>query len=192
MLSRTCLPLVAEHGVGRAGHGAFHQIGQEAVQLRAAVVGAGQAAAAEAGRLHAEVAAIFLHQHVGRDFRGAEQAVQRLVDRHVFANAVHLGVVSGDFPARVQLDQRQAVRRVAIDFVGRSEDEHGLRRQAAASASSMLSVPMALTAKSVADRSRPNRATAAPRCGSPARCACRSAKDGVDASASRMSASTCR
>ena len=67
---------VAEDRVGLAGHRALHQVGEEAVQLRAGVLGAGQAAAAEADRRHVEVAAVLLHQQVGGRLRDAEQRVQ--------------------------------------------------------------------------------------------------------------------
>ena len=67
------LAAVAEHGVRLAGHRAAHQIGEEAVQLRARVVGAGQAAAAKADGGHVEVAPVLLHEQVGRRLRDAEQ-----------------------------------------------------------------------------------------------------------------------
>ena len=70
------LAAVAEDRVGLAGHRAPHQVGEEAVQLRAGVVGAGQAAAAEADRRHLEVAPVLLHEQVGRGLRHAEQRVQ--------------------------------------------------------------------------------------------------------------------
>ena len=64
--------------------------------------GPGQAAAAQAAGRHAEVAAVLLHHHVGRDLRRAEQRVLRLVDRERLGDAVRerrVGVV----PARLEL-----------------------------------------------------------------------------------------
>ena len=51
------LALVAEDPVGRARQRHLHQIGEEAVQLDAAVLRAGQAAAPEDADLEAEVLA---------------------------------------------------------------------------------------------------------------------------------------
>ena len=81
------------------------------------MIGAGQAPATEADRLHLEVAAIFLDQHVSRHLRSAEEAVQHLVDRHVLADAVTVGMPGCDLPSSFPLDQRQTVRHVAIDFI---------------------------------------------------------------------------
>ena len=86
--------------------------------------GPGQAAAAETGGLQPEVAAVLLHHHVGRDLRRAEHAVHARVDAHRFVDAVaaeRMTVVDG--PARLELDERQPVRRVAVDLVGAREDE---------------------------------------------------------------------
>ena len=94
------------------------------MQLGAGVVGAGEAAAAEAGGLQVEVATVFLDQHVGRHLGGAEEAVERVVDRHVLADAVPVGVVGVDLPPVAGVDQRQPVRGVAVDLVGAGEDEH--------------------------------------------------------------------
>ncbi len=117
------LALVAEDRVGVAGHGALHQVGEEAVQLGAGVVGAGEAAGAEADRRHLEVAAVLLDQQVGRRLRGAEERVQGRVDRHRRVDAAEPVVVLGQLQPRLQLFQRQPVGRVAVDLVGRGEDE---------------------------------------------------------------------
>ena len=76
------LAVVAEDGVRSAGDGALHQVGEEAVQLGAGVLGAGQAAAAEGDGRHVEVAPVLLHQQVGRRLGDAEQRVGGGVDRH--------------------------------------------------------------------------------------------------------------
>jgi hypothetical protein len=76
------------------------------VQLRARVVRAGEAAAAQAHRAHPEVAPVLLHQHVGCDLGGAEDRVRRLVDPHLFGDAAVPGVRGVDLEARLALDQR--------------------------------------------------------------------------------------
>ena len=116
------------------------------MQLDAAVVRAGQAAAAQTAGLHAEVAAVFLHHDVAGDLGGAEEAVLALVDAQRLVDAVVVAPV-GVVPARRQFVQWQFVGRVAIDLVGAHVDEHaprGMRRVA----SSRFSVPTALTSKS--------------------------------------------
>ena len=93
------LALVAEDLVFAAFEVALHQVAEKAVQLDAGVVRAGQAAAAQAAGRHAEVAAVFLHHHVGGDLGGAEERVLGLVDGEALGNAVRelrVGVV----PAR--------------------------------------------------------------------------------------------
>ena len=82
------LALVAEDGIPRPRERALDQIREEAVQHGARVARAGQAAAAEAGRVHAEVAAIFLHHRIGRKLGDAEQRVLGLVDRQVLIDPV--------------------------------------------------------------------------------------------------------
>ena len=128
MLSRTCFPLIAEDRVGIAGDRAFGQISQKAVQLGAGVAGAGQAAAAEAGGAHAEITAVFLHDDIGGELGGAEQAVQARIDAHALVDAVRgERVLGADLKAPLLLDQRQEIGRVAIDLVGAGEDERRLR-----------------------------------------------------------------
>ncbi len=65
--------LVAKHGVRAAGDRALGQVRQKAVQHRARVIRTGEAAAAKTGGLETEVAAVLLNEHVGRDFRRAEE-----------------------------------------------------------------------------------------------------------------------
>ena len=97
------------------------------MQLGCRVVGPGEGAAAKAGRPHPEVAAVLLDQDVGRHLRRAEQAVQGAIDGHVLADPVRVGVLGVDLPPRLELDERQRVGQVAVDLVGRGEDEHRLR-----------------------------------------------------------------
>ena len=116
---------VAENAVFLAGDGAFHQIGQEAVQFGGGMAGAGEAAAADQAGFHAEIFAVFLHHDIGGDFRRAEERMFAMVNGHGFVNAareIWMGDVN--FPAGVEFDQRQQVGIVAVDFIGRSENEH--------------------------------------------------------------------
>ena len=87
---------------------------------------AGETAPTEDAGPYPEVPAILLHQHVGRDLRRAEQRVRRLVDAHRLVDAVGKRVTRVDLPARLLLDERQMVRRVAVHLVGRREHEHGV------------------------------------------------------------------
>ena len=97
------------------------------MQLRAGVGGTGQATAAKTGRRHSEIAAVFLHQNIRGRFRCAEERMLRVIDAHRFGNAGLVFVALGDFPAQRQLAQRQPIRRVAIDFVRRGENEGRFR-----------------------------------------------------------------
>ena len=98
------------------------------MELRAGVVGAGQAAAAEGDGRHVEVAPVLLHQQVGGGLGDAEQRVRRAVDRHRGRDAVVVLVVARDLEPLLVLLERQEVRRVAVDLVGRAEDERGVDR----------------------------------------------------------------
>ena len=120
MLSRTCLPPYPKTVYGVAGDGAAHQVRQEAVQLRAGVVRAGEAPAAEADGRHVEVAAVLLDEQVGRGLGDAEQRVEAAVDGHRGRDPVVVLVVLRQLEARLELDERQEVRPVAVDLVGRA------------------------------------------------------------------------
>ncbi len=124
------LALVAEDPVLAPLEVALHEVAQEAVQLDAAVVRPGQAAAAEAAGRHAEVAAVLLHHHVRGDLARAEEAVEALVDRERLGDALRerrVGVV----PARLALGERDRVRPVAVDLVRAQVDERPLGTVAA-------------------------------------------------------------
>jgi hypothetical protein len=69
--------------------------------------------------------------HCPRDLRGAEHAVQALVDRYVLADSAGVRVGGVDLPARVPFDERQGVRAVAVHLVGRREHERRRGRVAA-------------------------------------------------------------
>ena len=108
MLSRTCLPLVAEDRVRLTGDRAAHQVGEEAVQLGARVVGAGQAAAAKADGRHLEVAAVLLDQQVGGDLRDAEKRMGGLIDRHRRVDSVRSSDDPRAAPGGVELSAAAA------------------------------------------------------------------------------------
>jgi hypothetical protein len=82
------LASIPEHDIRRISGRAFHQIGEKTMQLRSRMAGTRETTAAEASRLHAEIAPIFLDQDVGGDFGGTKQTVHRLVDAHGLINAV--------------------------------------------------------------------------------------------------------
>ena len=56
--------------------------------------------------MRAIVATVLLNQDVGSDLRGAEDAMERLVDGHVLPDAVPIGVL-GSISTVFQLAQRQ-------------------------------------------------------------------------------------
>ncbi len=121
------LALVAKDRIRGSGDRTPDQVREKAVQLGARVGGAGEAASAEADRVHAEVASVLLHQNVGRHLARAEQAVRGAIERHALVDAV-LGVRVRrlELPAGLLLDQRQRIGGVTVDLVGRREDEGGL------------------------------------------------------------------
>ena len=58
------------------------------MEFDAVVVGAGEAAAAQAAGGHVEIPAIFLNHDVGSDFGGAEERVLGLIDGESLGDAV--------------------------------------------------------------------------------------------------------
>ena len=96
------------------------------MQLGAGVLGAGQAAAAEADGRHLEVAAVLLDQQVGGGLGDAEQRVGRGVDRHRGVDPAVVAVRLRQLEALLELLERQPVGGVAVDLVGRAEDERGV------------------------------------------------------------------
>src|SRR6266581_2707105 len=74
--------LIAVDEVLLAGYTAPHEVREEPVELGTGMGGPGEAAATEYPGPKTEVAAIFLHENVGGDFRGAEKTMLRLVDGH--------------------------------------------------------------------------------------------------------------
>ena len=62
------LALVSVHVVGLALEIAFHEVGEKAVELDSAMVGAGETTATEAAGFHSKVAPIFLNHNISGDF----------------------------------------------------------------------------------------------------------------------------
>ena len=79
--------------VGFALEIAFYEVGEEAVKLDPAMVGPGEATAAEAAGFHSEVATVFLNHNVGGDFRCSEEGVFAGVDREGFRDTDGVGGV---------------------------------------------------------------------------------------------------
>jgi len=121
------LALVAVDPINLLFEVGLDQVAEEPVQLDAGVVGPGEATAAQAAGLQAEVAAVFLDHDVGRDLRGAEDRVLRAVDAEVFGDAIGVGGVVV-VPAGRQLAEANFVGGVAVDLVGRHVGKDGLGR----------------------------------------------------------------
>jgi hypothetical protein len=51
------------------------------------------------------------------------------VDAHLLVDALVIRVVRVELPPLFKLQERQGVRSIAIDLVGRAEDERGLRTE---------------------------------------------------------------
>ena len=100
------------------------------MELSAGVVRASETAASEADRWHPKVPPVLLDEHVGRNLRGTEEAVHGRVDPHRLVDAVAVSGISV-VVALFELDELELVRRVAVDFVCREEDEWGFRAAAA-------------------------------------------------------------
>ncbi len=95
------------------------------MELDAAVVGAGEAAAAQCAGGQPEISAVFLHHDVGGDLRRAKERMLGLIDGESLRNALGVGRV-GVVPAGGEFDQLDAVRGVAIDLVRAHVHEGGL------------------------------------------------------------------
>jgi hypothetical protein len=101
------------------------------VQLRAGVLGAGQTPAPKADRGHVEVAPVLLHREVRGGLGDSEQRVRGKVHGHRGIDPVMPAVPGWQIPAGLGLDQRKLVGPIAVDLVGRDEDERGVRSMAA-------------------------------------------------------------
>ena len=79
---------------------------------------------------HTKVIAIFLNHHVSGHLACAEDAVLGLIDAHRFIDAVLAPRVRRvELPPLFGFVQRQGIRRVAVNLVGRCQDEYGIRRE---------------------------------------------------------------
>jgi hypothetical protein len=100
------LSVVTENRVRLAGNGALCEISQETVKHRAGVARTGEAAAAEAGRLHSEIPAVFLHHNVCGKFGRTKQAVQASIDAHGLVDAESPEwMLRGYFPSQALFDK---------------------------------------------------------------------------------------
>src|SRR6202012_3549328 len=96
---------VAEDGVPSSLDATLQQVSEKSVEWRSGMIRAGQTAAAKARRLHPKIASVLLDHHIGGNLRSTEDAVHRMIDAHVFANAGRVGMGWVDLPSRLQLDQ---------------------------------------------------------------------------------------
>ena len=93
------------------------------MQLDRGVLWPGQAAATEYADRHVEIATELLAEHVGGEFRDAEQRVRARIDRHRLVDPVQ---PVGEVPSGFVLDQWQRVGPVAVDLVGAGEADRAL------------------------------------------------------------------
>ena len=119
------LAFVAENLVFAAFEIAFHEVAEESVEFHAGVVRAGEATTAQAAGGHVEIASVFLHHDIRRDFGCAEEGVLRLVDREGFGDAVFVGGIV-IIPARVEFAQSDGIWPIAVNFVRGHVDERRL------------------------------------------------------------------
>src|SRR3974377_1774235 len=90
----------------------------------------GKAAPAKYTGAHTKVPAIFLNHHVSSQFACAKDAVFGLVDAHRFVDAVPAPrVTCVELPALFGFVQRQAIRRIAVNLIGRCMDKYRIRRK---------------------------------------------------------------
>ena len=115
---------VTKHAIRRPGDGATHQICEKTMQLRTGMRRTSEATTAKTSRLHAKIFAVLLHQHVSGNLGRAKQRMLRLVNAHGLGNSRFILVAGFNFPTLFQFDQRQPVRRVAINLVSRCENKN--------------------------------------------------------------------
>src|SRR6516225_5947565 len=83
-----------------------------------------EAATTKTNRPKSKIATEFLNHQVCRCLGDAKETMCRYVDGHCLVDAMTCEwVVWGDLPAKITLDDRQPVWRIAIDFVRAAEDE---------------------------------------------------------------------
>ena len=119
------LAAVAVDRVALAGDRAAHQVREEAVQLRARR-GSGpvRQPPRKHDRRHVEVAPVLLHEQVGGRLRDAEERVEaRGRSTSTSGSRRSTRARPRQLEPRLELDERQEVRAVAVDLVRRREDE---------------------------------------------------------------------
>src|SRR5262245_53071937 len=124
------LALVTIHLIKTAFDVALDQVTQEAVQLYATVVWSRETPAAQATGVHTKVAAVFLHHHIGGNFRGTKEAMFALVDGAVLTDAMSECRIV-EIPARGEFLQADAIGSVPIHLVGAHMHKDGLRHMPA-------------------------------------------------------------
>lgn len=114
------LPLIAVDRVLVAGQRTLHEVRQKPVQPRSRMTRPSQTAASKARRLHPEVATVFLNEGVSGKLGNSEQRMGRMVNGHGLVDALLRERMRRiDFPASIEFNQRQLIRIVAVDLVGR-------------------------------------------------------------------------
>jgi len=89
----------------------------------------GETAATKRNGRHSEISPVFLDENVCCDFRRTEERMLGVIDTHRLRNTGLVFVARLYFPAFLEFAQGQTVRRVAIDFVRRRENERRLGRK---------------------------------------------------------------
>src|ERR1041385_3006273 len=96
------------------------------------MVGAGEAAGAKTGSLQPKIAPVFLDHHIGSNLGGAKHTVKRAIDGLVLVDSLLRIFMDWMYlPTQLLLGERKRIRRVTIDFIGRGENESGLRAELA-------------------------------------------------------------
>ena len=95
------------------------------MQLYAGVIGAREAAPAQAAGGHVEVPAVLLHHYVRCHLARAEEAMQGPVNREDLGNTLRVLWVS-IIPARFQLCEAEPVGGIAVHLIGTQMDERAL------------------------------------------------------------------
>lgn len=122
------LPSVTKDTIRITSHGAFHKVGQKAVQFRPGMGGSGQATSPKTDGLHPEITSILLHKDVSRHFTGPEERVFGLIDGHAFINTMKpIQVIRTQLPTFFLLLKGQTIRRVSVNLVRAGKNKRRLR-----------------------------------------------------------------
>src|SRR5438093_10130697 len=123
------LSFVPENPIRSVADGTDHQVREKTMQFGPSVRRAGETAATKRNGWHPEISPVFLDENIRRNFRRAEKRMLGVIDTHRLRNTGLVFVAWLYFPAFFEFAQRQTVRRVAIDFVRRRENERRLGRK---------------------------------------------------------------